>query len=759
MMMTDKGLLQFILSGDTSFWSRPEVATRIGFGTAPWRCISHCAGQYYASAAECAPDCEDQVYCEPGGAALNEPNTTCCALSLLDQSYSFSHPPSASTPAWCTTYPAWGTGPRPSVCDFNAFAARGVSPPGGADDPDLAVACESLSTPTLHVTGSRFRGDTTVRVMRDGDVVATSGAVRNNVKRISLRHTPAWHLPDIDIVEPPEFSMVDELACMPLEEIYLEDIYLTPEHAQLKVSPDMTGRNGTTFDFFDPNTWPDLMRSLNGTAKSWFMLMAANLGVVRATITQSVGSLNPQLASRSHAQSVCAFSPMTELNAMRWTAKARLEWSPGLKAALNWIRYGNQTVSVTQLPGYQSPDSIQGWHYPVYDPTAGRKLLADTLQRITVKRTRDGRHPSPWASKPLITGQLPADWAQFAKLEYIDLSDEMETGQIEGPIPSTWLMMTTLKTINLTGHHNFCKDWHRLVSYQIQLFYASATGVFEYPRYYGPIDPTDKTKQYNISVYDLSGNGWQWAHCTLSAVPPAGGYVNIIAPHGKCCWDLWSQQFAARNYSMPNLDGGFSGPDDYYGAFYDRMDFCEPTSPPPPPEPPLPPHGQRPAPASARAAAARQLAPAPRSAASPSTAPELPGKMEERLAKPAPVATFTAAARASSKTSVAIAPVATPAVATETIPVPAQAALPVTEATSTFAVASKPSALAPLAALSPPVAPITLSQAPKPRAAIASSPEPGAAFSLASHPSAAIPLSPKPHASIAQPRQPSAAVP
>ncbi|GLI59758.1 hypothetical protein VaNZ11_001714, partial [Volvox africanus] len=99
-----KALLRFILSGDTSFWSRPAVAYRIGFGTAPWRCVSNCQTQYYVSAVECAPDCTTQTYCEPGGAALSDSNTTCCSLSLLDQSYSFSHPPNATTPDWCSTY-------------------------------------------------------------------------------------------------------------------------------------------------------------------------------------------------------------------------------------------------------------------------------------------------------------------------------------------------------------------------------------------------------------------------------------------------------------------------------------------------------------------------------------------------------------------------------------------------------------------------------------------------------------------------------
>jgi hypothetical protein len=35
----------------------------------------------------------------------------------------------------------------------------------------------------------------------------------------SLRHTAAWHHPAIDLTEPPEFSLVDDLVCLPLEEV------------------------------------------------------------------------------------------------------------------------------------------------------------------------------------------------------------------------------------------------------------------------------------------------------------------------------------------------------------------------------------------------------------------------------------------------------------------------------------------------------------------------------------------------------------
>ncbi|GLC48532.1 hypothetical protein PLESTB_000108200 [Pleodorina starrii] len=605
MFPIDKAVLRFILSGNTSFWSRPEVATRIGFGTAPWRCVNNCQAQYYASAQECAPDCTAQTYCVPGGAALSDPNTTCCALSLLDQSYNFSHPPSQTTPDWCSAYPTWTSSTRPSVCDFNAYTARGAVPPGGADDPLLAVSCKrDNSTAIFHVNGTYYRNDTATRIIHDRDIRQTS-AQRNVVKRISLRHTPAWHHPSIDLTRPPEFSLVDDLVCLPLEEIYFEDVSFRPEHELLAIVPDRSGPNGTTFDLFNHTTWKcDRMDGQKAeladfgfpgetgfnVAPSYFVMLLDPCGVGRALVSRNVSSLNPNLALRNVAMDKCLFAPFTELNAMRWSARARLEWSKTFRQSLENVKYGNQSFPKSSPP-------------PVPDPVAARPFLPDTLKRITIKRTLDGRHPSQtWRSRPVVQGFLPSEWALLRNLEYLDLSDETGQGLIEGPIPSTWLMMTKLRTINLTGHPNFCKDWHRVVSYQIQTHvlqtsYGVVWGLSK--RYYGPKDPKNRARQWNVTVFDMDGAGWQWYDSSTGEA----GYTAVIAPDGKCCWDTFSDQFAARNYTLEG-PSETSGPWDYYGVMYSRLEVCErslpykptgmqaplpPASPAPPDVPPTPP--------------------------------------------------------------------------------------------------------------------------------------------------------------------------
>ncbi|EFJ44015.1 hypothetical protein VOLCADRAFT_106618 [Volvox carteri f. nagariensis] len=103
----DKALLRFIFSGNTSFWSKPAVAIRIGFGTAPWRCVNRCQTQYFPTLADCAPDCTSQVYCTATGTVpAYSWSIPCCALSLFDQTSAYDTFPAPAQP-WCSTYPPW----------------------------------------------------------------------------------------------------------------------------------------------------------------------------------------------------------------------------------------------------------------------------------------------------------------------------------------------------------------------------------------------------------------------------------------------------------------------------------------------------------------------------------------------------------------------------------------------------------------------------------------------------------------------------
>ncbi|GLC60003.1 hypothetical protein PLESTB_001562700 [Pleodorina starrii] len=140
---------------------------------------------------------------------------------------------------------------------------------------------------------------------------------------------------------------------------------------------------------------------------SYYNQLISPCGVGRALVSRNVSSLNPNLALRSVALEKCIFSPITELNAMRWSGRARLEQSAQLREALESVKYGNQTRP-------------RIWQPPVYDPVAGRRFLPDTLKRITIKRTLDGRHPSQsWRSRPVIKGFLPAEWALLRNLEHL----------------------------------------------------------------------------------------------------------------------------------------------------------------------------------------------------------------------------------------------------------------------------------------------------------------------------------------------------
>ncbi|GIM11186.1 hypothetical protein Vretimale_14730 [Volvox reticuliferus] len=634
-----KAMLRFIASGNTSFWSRPEVATRIGFGTAPWRCVNICDGLSFANVDDCAPDCQGSLeYCKPGDPIPADPRYTCCAIERLDQSHNIIHPPLSTPPPWCSVYTPWTPSSyentRPTVCDFHIYAAQRIKPPLGFSDPFLAVACKFRAPILYRITGKEYHNDTATRIMYGNDVKKYTRPWNYNiVSRLALRHMTAWHHPSINMTEPPEFSLVDDLVCLPLEEIYFEDIYFRPEHEGFAVLPDRRGRNDTTFDLWNYKTWNcdraaslaldlkdfDLAGSGNRQELfrnySYFTMVWDPCGVGRALVQRNVTSLNPNLALRQAALETCLFWPIQELHAMRWTARARVEWSESLRNELVSIKYGNQSF----------PRGWQALSAP--DPTASRNFLPETLRRLTIKRTNDGSHPSrTWRGKPVIKGFLPSEWALFKNLEYLDLSDDMGQGLIEGPIPSTWLMMTKLRTINLTGHPNFCKDWHRIVLFQHfircswalkqqhqdnstqadvlikqlcrgpSLFYAGAESL-------DPVWGSGIFKQ-NISIFDMDGVGWQW----YDPISKTAGYTNVIAPDGKCCWDTYSEQFRARNFTIKGPTADFVGNDYFWGSYLVLQDFCErasffpiqpkatgrrppipPVAPKPPEIPPVPP--------------------------------------------------------------------------------------------------------------------------------------------------------------------------
>lgn len=73
---------------------------------------------------------------------------------------------------------------RPSVCDFNAYQARGASPPLGDADPFLSVSCKRVDDTTIFsVSGTQFRADTASRLMYRNDIRQTFQP-RNNVQRM-----------------------------------------------------------------------------------------------------------------------------------------------------------------------------------------------------------------------------------------------------------------------------------------------------------------------------------------------------------------------------------------------------------------------------------------------------------------------------------------------------------------------------------------------------------------------------------------------
>lgn len=76
-----------------------------------------------------------------------------------------------------------GTSKRPSVCDFNAYSARGASPLS-YNTSDLSVGCVRRTTSTYRVSGTQYRNDTDDRIMYRGAVKETANVTKNHVVRL-----------------------------------------------------------------------------------------------------------------------------------------------------------------------------------------------------------------------------------------------------------------------------------------------------------------------------------------------------------------------------------------------------------------------------------------------------------------------------------------------------------------------------------------------------------------------------------------------
>ena len=232
---------------------------------------------------------------------------------------------------------------------------------------------------------------------------------------------------------------------------------------------------------------------------------------------------------------------------------------------------------------------------------------------------------------PVIQGPLPWQWANLAHLEILNLSDATGQGAITGGIPHQWISisdsffaqygttgssntadatlarsmvfnrinvdvnplwnrygpsLSQVKIIDVRGHPNFCRDWHRKFLFDILNITLKVNGLLA------------DGANLNVSLYKEVNwqKIWLWTDDQGNTGP-----VQILSD-GKCCWgngDYGNVDAATRH---SNIYGGddpanpFANTSSWYGVDYgnvcqpdDQLGFHPPSPPSPPAPPPRPP--------------------------------------------------------------------------------------------------------------------------------------------------------------------------
>ncbi|KAF5827998.1 hypothetical protein DUNSADRAFT_18372, partial [Dunaliella salina] len=347
---------------------------------------------------------------------------------------------------------------------------------------------------------------------------------------------------------PASMSMTDQLLCLPLEEIITEDFvwrdvfevpYMLPK-CGFDTSSCSNGPNFYSTDVcdFDENRCvagsPDVTAS--EFCNNYFDCSSPpDLGAHAYTIKKSFNtnpdldwksSFNPALAFRSNFQRFCRFSPPMEFNAAQWG--------------------GRENADLSDFPG--------------------RRFLPDTLRKISITRGRDGDLMQPYTGGPAISGPLPSEWSLFSNLEYLNLSDAMGQGSLVGGIPMSWYLgdhkLTKLKLIDVRGHPNFCRDWHRHNLWRA--WYANHSA--------------EHGNDRNKLLFDYFGDKlFKWTDDNGNS-----GRTEVLSD-GKCCYGYDTALVANTSAADPH-------------GLYNLCDV-QPPPPAPPPTPPSPvPPPQNPSP-------------------------------------------------------------------------------------------------------------------------------------------------------------------
>eukprot|EP00197_Chlamydomonas_leiostraca_P012867 CAMPEP_0202863296 /NCGR_PEP_ID=MMETSP1391-20130828/3982_1 /ASSEMBLY_ACC=CAM_ASM_000867 /TAXON_ID=1034604 /ORGANISM="Chlamydomonas leiostraca, Strain SAG 11-49" /LENGTH=511 /DNA_ID=CAMNT_0049542913 /DNA_START=185 /DNA_END=1716 /DNA_ORIENTATION=+ len=425
-----------------------------------------CAEDTKVPAPYCMTECSSQTTTCPNDGSTGA--VSCCYYSLGDQTWRKADNLLESDSAW-EFYSGQGLAgavaqPRAPLC---LHTTRQV----------VQIDCNNIPVPRFYTSWT-----SQASWQAAGYPMDTFTENKDSVRKITLsmpatQASVASVVPTQHLDKPWQFTMVDSLLCLPLEELYSEGMVWKASFFVMTDVPNMQYIDGC----------PNGVDALNGASCP----LLHNLIITEPQLFTS--SFNQNIANRAKFRDVCRFYPAMERNAAAW-------------------------------------DTLNDF--------AGRKFLTDTLRVLSITRPYDSAYTKPFTSQPAVSGPLPENWNLFQNLETINLRDYTGQGGLTGGIPKAWFWgpnrMTKLQTIDVRGHPNFCRDWYHAVVWNenFQMLYDNYLyDSWDYYYYNDRFD--DPWEDFKWEFFPPApSNPAYWG----ANIPIDDLQVITILADGKCCF-------------------------------------------------------------------------------------------------------------------------------------------------------------------------------------------------------------------------------
>ncbi|KAG1669255.1 hypothetical protein FOA52_003292 [Chlamydomonas sp. UWO 241] len=515
----------------------------------------------------CTMDCVGTDYCNynstgPGGMF----STACCQMDPLARTWIESAAEAGVTQAYCPPNMQESVDRFVSYCDYHPPYADAVVGGKGTDPRQSFFNCKRTSVSRYYVNHTFYNN---WRLDRNGGPAGLPNKLylagitqSNSIFSIAINfhgdiYTPAsapssaetWSgspLNSLNAAPPTDrawrFDMVPELLCLPLKELITEDVVWRKSYeveydyamsdlarAEALVPTSSTCNLTGAARFLTYGCFSQANRDFwSYYAFEQYEAYFRSYVQDNAAYAYAASSFNPDIAVRQNFRKFCTFHPVMEHHASRWGPHVNSN------PAFSGSPYTDPAQTLVDFPD--------------------RPFLPDTLEHLSI--TRSNKAYSGNMDLPaVIEGPLPWQWSNFKNLKYLNLSDATGNGKLEGGIPLQWIgvspeynatwitnpvkwmstvretltkgswdpnlsTMKSIRVIDVRGHPNFCRDWHRKFLFDLHnISVVLAGGAFS-PEFTNPGDWSESAWK---SI-------WKWSDPDGSS-----GIVEVLSD-GKCCY-------------------------------------------------------------------------------------------------------------------------------------------------------------------------------------------------------------------------------